>query len=207
MRYPLLAATLAALLAAPAAAQIHGALSDARVLPLNGRMGGVYLQLDEESTTLQGQLRQSFHPNLDFGFQGGLSRITDGTTRTSVRLGGDFRGQLATQAADFPFTLSLGGAIGMESADDRTVLAIGPQVVLSRALGGAERWIAYGGAALLFSRYDAGAGLEVDTSFPVRVGIEYVPNPDVRLLLEGQVGVSDEIRKEPALTLGILLPF
>lgn len=46
-----------------------------------------------------------------------------------------------------------------------------------------------------------------DTSFPLRAGVEYHPNPDLRLLSEVQVGVSDELRDDVALTLGVLFPF
>lgn len=208
MKRFLLAAALLTCVASPAGAQIHGALSDARVVPVNARLGGGYLQFDENSASLMGQLRLSFYPNLDFGFTGGLSRIdVDNNTRSSVRLGGDFRGQVATQSASFPLDVSLGGAIGVESADNFTILAVGPQVVFTRALDGAGKWLGYGGASLLLSRFDVGSRSDTDTSFPIRVGIELRANPDLRIITEAQLAVSDEIRKDFALTLGVLFPF
>ena len=200
-------AVLAAL--APAAhAQVHGAWSEATVVPVNARLGGAYLGFDKSSATLSGQLRLSFYPNLDFGFQGGLSRIdVNNNTRTSVRLGGDFRGQLARQGESFPLSVSLGGAIGVESADNFTILSVGPQLVVSRALGGSGRWVAYGGAALLLSRFDVDNRSDNDTSLPLRAGIEFHPNPDLRLLTEVQLAVSDEIRDDVSATLGVLFPF
>jgi len=109
---PSIAASLLAI-AAPTLAQVHGALSEARVVPVNARLGAAYLQFDKSSATLMGQLRLSFYPNLDFGFLGGLSRIDLGdNTRTSVRLAGDFRGQMATQGSAFPVNIVLGGTIG-----------------------------------------------------------------------------------------------
>ena len=209
MKRFLLTAALLASAALPAGAQVHGALSEARVVPVNGRLGGAYLQFDKSSATLSGQLRLSFYPNLDFGFQGGLSRIDLGdNTRTSVRLGGDFRGQVATQGPTFPLNISLGGAIGVESADDLTILAVGPQVVCSRGLDGSSgRWFGYGGAALLLSRFDVGGASDTDTSFPVRAGLEFHPNPDLRLLAEVQLAVSDEIRDDFSATIGVLFPF
>lgn len=208
MKHILLALALCATVAMPAAAQIHGAFSEATIVPVNGRLGGAYLQFDASSATLQGQLRLSFYPKLDFGFNGGLSRIDfGGNTRTSVRLGGDFRGQVASQTENSPLTVTLGGAIGVESADDFTILSVGPQLVLSRTLDGAGRWVGYGGAALLLSRYDINSQSDTDTSFPVRAGVEFRPNVDMRILLEGQLGVSDEIRDDMAFTLGVLFPF
>ncbi len=207
-RYILFAAALFACATCPAVAQVNGALSEARVVPVNGRLGGTYLQFDKSSATLSGQLRMSFYPNLDFGFQGGLSRIDLGhNTRTSVRLGGDFRGQVATQGPAFPVNVSLGGAIGVESADNFTILSVGPQVVISRSLDPSGKWIGYGGASLLLSRFEVGTARDTDTSFPVRAGLEFRPNPDLRLLAEVQLAVSDAVRDDASFTLGVLFPF
>lgn len=202
----LLAAALSA--ASPALAQVHGTLVEARVVPVNARLGGAYLQFDPHSATLMGQLRLSFYPNLDFGFLGGLSRIdVNNNTRTSVRLGGDFRGQIMTQSESFPLNISLGGGLGLESADNFTILSLGPQVAVSRTLDYSNRWVGYAGASLLLSRVDLGTGNDTDTSFPMRVGMEFLPNPDVRLLGELQLAVSDEIRDDFSFTLGVLFPF
>ena len=201
-------ALLLASVASPARAQVHGALSDGRVVPVNGRLGGAYLQFDKSSATLSGQLRLSFYPNLDFGFQGGLSRIdVDNNTRTSIRLGGDFRGQVASQGASFPLDISLGGAIEVESADNFTILSVGPQTVLSRHLDTSGKWVGYGGASLLLSRFDVGSTSDTDTSFPLRAGVEFLPNPDLRMLAEAQLAVSDELRDDFAITFGVLFPF
>ena len=195
-------------IAAPTFAQVHGALSEARVVPVNARLGAAYLQFDKSSATLMGQLRLSFYPNLDFGFLGGLSRIDLGdNTRTSVRLAGDFRGQMATQGSAFPVNIVLGGTIGVESADDFTILSVGPLAVASRQLDNAGRWMGYGGASLLLSRIEVGAERNTDTSFPLRAGVEYFPNPDIRLLAEAQIAVSDDIRDDFSFTLGVLFPF
>jgi opacity protein-like surface antigen len=204
----LLAAVACGGFPAPARAQVHGALSNARVVPVNSRLGGGYLQFDKSSATLMGQLRLSFYPNLDFGFLGGLSRIdVNDNTRTSVRLGGDFRGQLATQNASFPVDVLLGGALGVETADELTILSVGPQLTVSRALDLSGRWIGYGGAALLLSRIELSSQSDNDISFPVRFGIEYDPNPYLRMLAEVQLAVSDEVKDDFAATLGVLFPF
>jgi hypothetical protein len=203
--------SLAALLlafAGPARAQVQGALSPARVLQPNEHLGGAYLTFDKSSATLLGQLRMSFYPNFDFGFQGGLSRIdVDENTRTSVKLGGDFRAQVAFQKQGSPVDLALGGALGVESADELNQLSVGPQVHISRVLDLREQWVAYGGAALLFTRIELAGESNTDTSFPLRLGMEYHPNPYLRLLVETQLAVSDEVRDDFALTFGVVFPF
>ena len=209
MKRPIL--FLAALLlvaAGPASAQIQGALASGRVLQPNEHLGAAYLTFDKSSATLLGQLRMSFYPNIDFGFQGGLARIdVDDNTRTSVKLGGDFRGQVATQANGGILDIALGAALGLESADELNLLAVGPQVTLSRTLDMAAKWVGYGGAALLFSRVELGQETNTDTSFPIRLGIEYDPNPYLRLLTEAQLAVSDEIKDDFAITFGVQFPF
>ena len=194
--------------AGPAGAQVHGALTDAVVVPVNGRLGAAYLQFDQSSATLSGQLRMSFYPSFDFGFQGGLSRISaNNNTRTSVRLGSDLRGQLATQGANFPLSVALGGALDVESADNFTILSVGPELQFSRTFDASGKWIWYGGASLLISRYDTGDGNGNDTSFPVRAGMEFKPTPDLHLLAEMQVAVSDAVRDDVSFTFGVLFPF
>jgi hypothetical protein len=194
--------------AGPASAQVQGALSPGRVLQPNEHLGGTYLTFDKSSATLLGQLRLSFYPNMDFGFQGGIARIdVDNNTRTSVKLGGDFRGQIATQAGGGIFDIALGAALGVESGDELNHLSVGPQVTLSRTLDMAAKWVGYGGAALLFSRVEVGQETDTDTAFPIRLGIEHDPNPYLRLLTEVQLAVSDEIRDDFAITIGVLFPF
>jgi hypothetical protein len=54
---------------------------------------------------------------------------------------------------------------------------------------------------------DLGTGNDTDTSFPLRFGVEFLPNPDLRMLSEVQLAVSDEIRDDFAITFGVLFPF
>jgi opacity protein-like surface antigen len=194
--------------AAPAAAQVQGALASGRVVQMNHRLGGGYLQFDKSSATLLGQLRLSFYPNLDFGFQGGLARIdVDHNTRTSVKLGGDFRGQLATQNGSFPLDIALGGTLGVETADNFSILSVGPTVTVSRTLDLSGRWVGLAGATLLYSRVDVGQQNTTDTSLPIRVGVQYLPNPYLVLHSEVQAAVSDEVRDDFSFTFGVLFPF
>jgi opacity protein-like surface antigen len=205
------AAGLAAALtcaASPALAQVYGILNDAKVVPMNGHLGGGYLQFDKSSASLMGQLRLSFYPNLDFGFTGGLSRLDiEDDTKSSVRLATDFRGQISTQSANFPVSITLGAALGVESADGYSLLSVGPTAAVSRVLDQANQWTASGGASLLISRSEISGDRNTDTALPLRLGLQYAPNPDIRILSEAQLAVSDEIRDDFSFTLGVLFPF
>ena len=204
----LFSAALLAAVVSPALAQVHGIFNDARVVPVNGHLGGAYLQFDQSSASLMGQLRLSFYPNLDFGFVGGLSRLdVNDDTKSSVRLATDFRGQITTQSSGFPVSITLGAAIGIESADGYTLLAVGPTAVASRVLDQANQWVGYGGASLLLSRSEISGSRNTDTSLPLRLGLQYSPNPDIRILSEAQLAVSDEINDDFSFTLGVLFPF
>jgi hypothetical protein len=194
--------------ASPALAQVYGVLNDAKVLPVNGHLGSAYLQFDKSSASLMGQLRLSFYPNLDFGFLGGLSRLEiDNDTKSSVRLATDFRGQISTQGPNFPMSITLGAALGLESADGYTLLSVGPTAAASRVLDQANQWTATAGASLLISRSEVSGQRDTDTSLPLRIGLQYAPNTEIRILTEAQLAVSDEIRDDFSFTLGVLFPF
>jgi opacity protein-like surface antigen len=194
--------------ASPALAQVYGILSDAKVVPLNGHLGGGYLQFDKSSATLMGQLRLSLYPNFDFGFVGGLSRLDiENDTKSSVRLATDFRGQIANQDASFPVSITLGAAIALESADGFSLLSVGPTAAASRVLDQANQWTATFGASLLLSRSEISGERNTDTSLPLRLGLQYSPNADIRIMSEAQLAVSDEIRDDFSFTLGVLFPF
>ena len=211
MKRSLAAAALALALAcaaSPALAQVYGIQNDAKVVPMNGHLGGGYLQFDKSSATLMGQLRLSLYPNMDFGFVGGLSRIDiENDNQTSVRLATDFRGQITNQSADFPVSITLGAAIALESADGFSLLSVGPTAAASRVLDQANQWTATFGASLLLSRSEINGDRNTDTSLPLRLGLQYAPNPDIRIMSEAQVGVSDEIRDDFSFMLGVLFPF
>lgn len=205
------AALLALAAVAPTArAQVFGQLSPAQPIDLNTRLGGGFLSFTKSESELLGQLRMSFHPGVDFGFQGGLSRVSvANVNRTSVQLGGDVKAMLVRSGAASPIDLSIGGAIGIASADDFTVLSVGPSLVASRrfVVDTNASLTPFASALVLFSRSDLAAGNKTDVAVPLRFGLEYTPMPDFRLLGALQVGVSDEIRDDLKLTLGANFPF
>ncbi|MFN8589092.1 MAG: hypothetical protein U0704_14975 [Candidatus Eisenbacteria bacterium] len=205
------AALIALAAAAPSAhAQVFGQLSPAQPIDLNTRLGGGFVSFTKSESELLGQLRMSFHPGVDFGFQGGLSRVSvANVNRTSVQLGGDVKALLVRAGNAAPLDISLGGAIGIASADDFTVLSVGPSLVASRRIAFATGagLTPFAGALLLFSRSDLATGNKTDVAIPVRFGLEYSPMPDIRILGALQVGVSDDIRDDLKFTLGANFPF
>lgn len=207
-RLPLFCALLWLATARPAAADLFGQMGEARPLTVDGRLAGAYLQFDKSSISLLGQLRLSFYPNVDFGFQGGLSRIdVGGTSRTSVRLGGDFKVLVASPSPTLPLALSLGGVLGIETADSFTSLSLGPRVMGTWVLRDSSAWVPYAGATLLYSRLDVGDQSKTDLSLPLRAGIDFRALQDLHLLAELQLNVSDEIRDDVQFTVGANFPF
>ena len=197
-----------AALTRPAAAQVYGQFGAAQPLEVDHRLAGAYLQFDQSSISLLGQLRLSFYPGVDFGFQGGLSRIDVGSTsRTSVRVGGDFKVQVAKPGEARPLALALGGALGIETADTFTLLSVGPMLLASWALPSGDRFVPYGGLTLLFNRLDSGSKSTTDLTIPVRLGLLFRASPDLHLVGELQLNVSDEVRDDVSASVGANFPF
>src|SRR5512143_2653918 len=151
-------ALAAALLpAGPARAQVFGQYVPADILPVNSRVFGAYVDFSENVVGALGQLRLSFYPNIDFGFQGGLARLDTGpSTKTTVRLGGDLRFGAGTVAQGMPVDLAVGAALGVQTGDDYTILSLGPEAVASRTFGFTPNAsvVPYAGAMLMFSSVD-----------------------------------------------------
>ena len=207
----LLAAVAAGMLATQAAsAQVFGQLGGARPLDMNSRLFGAYAGFSKSESELFAQLRLSFYPGVDFGFQGGLSRVSvNDHSRTTVKLGGDFKAAVLRASESSPIDLSLGAALGVSSAEDFNLLGVGPEIVASRtwATGTGSNLTAYSGLVLLFTRSDLGTSNNNDVSVPIRFGLSFEPNQDLRLLAEVTVAASDQINDDLKLTLGANFPF
>lgn len=211
---PLLAILLCALalpaLAPRARAQSYGQYGGADPLPVNGRMFGVYLNASDSIVGILGQLRLSFYPGIDFGFQGGLARTDEASSdRTTLRLGGDVKGQFARAGEQGPLDLAVGGHLGVDVGDNYNVLRIGPTLVASRMapVGDSGAVVPYGSLGLMFSRVSVGDADESDFSFPLRVGVEVRAMPEFRFLAELQVNVGDDFNDDVGLAAGVNLPF
>jgi hypothetical protein len=211
IRSTLLAAVAAGMLTANAAgAQVYGQFSGAQPVGMNARLFGAYASFTKSESELLTQLRLSFYPNVDFGFQGGLARVSvSDRSRTAVKIGGDFKGLVARRSESLPLDLSLGAAIGVSSAEDFNLLSVGPQFVASRTFGSGARpsLTAYAGVLLLFTRSDLDNSNDTDVSVPLRMGAEFAPSADIRLVLELQVAASDQINDDLKLSLGASFPF
>lgn len=214
MKNALAAALLVAALGAatPARAQVFGQFTGAATVPLNGHVFGAYLNASENVIGGLAQLRLSFYPNVDFGFHGGLTRLDPDTTAanlTTLRVGGDLRWQVAHAAQGAAMDVAVGGALGVETADDLKVVSLGPSVVASRRLSVGDNGgiVPYAGLALLFSSRDAFGDEDSDLSVPLRLGMEARLAPEFRIVAELQLFVADRYSDDVGFAIGVNLPF
>ena len=194
----------------PAAAQVFGQYTPADVLAVNARAFGAYVDFSENAAGLLAQLRLSFYPNVDFGFQGGLTRLDlGGSTKSTLRLGSDLRIAVARAGERFPVDVAAGGALGVETTDQYTSLRLGPSVVASRALplAGAAAIAPYVGAMLCFANVTHDGESETDFSAPVRLGAELRAIPGVRIAAELQLRLGDDFDDDVAFAAGVNMPF
>lgn len=212
MKRVLLAGALSCALLSPGVshAQVFGQLGGAAPLPLNGHLVGGYVRFSGSDLSLLGQLRLSLYPNVDFGFVGGLSSVdVGGVNRTAIKLGADFKTQVARHSERFPLDISLGAALGIDTAEDFTVLSLGPTMQLSRrlALSNGQTLVPYGGIGLMFARADVGRGDTTDQSVPVRVGVEYHLQPGTIFVTELQLALGDKVNDDILVLVGVSFPF
>lgn len=203
-----LVATLVA--TAPARASVFGQFTPAGTLPVNERLFGAYLTASDNVVGLLGQLRLSFYPGVDFGFQGGLSRVdAGGTKRTTVRLGGDFKVATLRASETRPIDLSIGAALGIETGDDFTTLILGPRAVASRTFGreGGNGVVPYAAVSLAFSSINAGELDQTDFAIPIELGAELRVISGMRLVGEFQFRPGDDINDDVGFALGVNFPF
>jgi len=176
--------------AAPARAQVFGQYTGAETLPVNGRLFGAYLHTSDHVLGATGQLRLSFFPGVDFGFQAGLSRLNlDSGDRTTIRLGTDVRTAVVRPSDTSPFTIAAGGALGVENSDQYSVVTIGPEAVASRAysLGGTNALTPYLGALIALSHTSNHGNSESEMTLPLRLGAELAVSTTARVLVELQL--------------------
>jgi opacity protein-like surface antigen len=212
MKPALLAAALSIALfaAAPASAQVFGTLGSAERVPMNGHVVGGYINATNDVLGMFGQLRLSFYDGIDFGFQGGLSRVSvGGNDRTAVRLGTDIEFMTARAGANFPLDLALGGGLGVESSDGYHVLTLMPSAIASRtfALSQSSSIAPYVGIGLSFANVDASGTKNTFTSLPVRVGGDLRVMPGIRFVAEMQFAVGNTYTDDFGLATGVNLPF
>lgn len=204
------ALSLALFAAAPAGAQVFGTLGSAERVPMNGHVVGAYINATNDVLGMFGQLRLSFYDNIDFGFQGGLSRVSvGGNDRTAVRLGTDIEFMTARAGANFPIDLALGGGLGVESSDGYHVLTLMPSAVASHtfAMGQGASVAPYVGVGLSFANVDANSTKDTFTSLPIRLGGDLRVMPGIRFVAEMQFAVGNTYTDDFGLATGVNLPF
>ena len=121
-KFAWLAALALVLASVPARAQVTGQYTGAQVLAPGAHLFGGYLDVSSNVVGLMAQLRLSFYPGVEFGFQGGPARNDDtGSSRGTVRLGTDVRFATMEVAKGAPFDLALGGELATENGDNYSV--------------------------------------------------------------------------------------
>ena len=193
---------------ASAHAQAYGHYTGAETVPMGGHLFGGYVQVSEGFLGLSGQLRLSFYPSVDFGFQGGLTRTdaSPGNEVTTLRVGTDLKVQVS-MAQDYD--MALGGALGVETGDNIHLLTVGPTFTLSRGFGNpaGAGVTPYAGVGLLFTDADILDQQSTDLAIPFRFGAEFRLSPEIRLVGEVQLRASDPYTDGVSIVTGVNLPF
>lgn len=213
MKKLLLLALFVSSLAPAAHAQVFGQYTPAEILPVNARLGGAYVNFSKEVVGALGQLRLSFYPNIDFGFQGGLARFDLTTTsRTALRLGFDMRFGVAKATVGRPVDIAVGAGLGVDTSDRYSVFRIGPSAVASHAFpfAGSSSVTPFVGTMLCFTSWDVNDMADktgTDFSVPVRLGAELCAIPGTHITAEFQLRLGDAFADCTAFSTGIDFPF
>lgn len=203
-------AAIGLLVPACALAQSLGPFTSAQILPVNARSAGIYLSASESATGLTSQLRMSFYPGIDFGFQGGFSRLEiEGGDKTLLQVGADLRFGTLKAADGAAVDLALGGGFGIDVGDDYNLLTVGPMVFLSRTLpvGASGSFAPYAVSGVSFSTASSGGDSRTDVHVPVNLGAEYRPNAVFSIAAEVQMRLANRFRDDFGFGVGINVPF
>lgn len=199
---------IATLLLAPTAAhaQVFGQWTSARVLDVNAHRFGGQVEFSKHAVGLLGDLRLSLYPDVDFGFQGGFTRLQlEGGNLATARLAADFRFQAMRASDTAPLDLAFGAFIGLESGDRIGRLVVGPSAVASRGITirGAERAIPYLGVQARYTQFEFHGIQRDDFSMPLRVGCQFPVMQGLRVSGEAQIRLGDDIDDHDALGIGV----
>jgi len=189
-----------------ARAQVFGQWTTARILPVNGHSFGAQLELSDHVAALMGNLRLSFYPNVDFGFQGGVTRTqVEGSNIGTVRLAADLKAGALRTTGGAPLDLSFGAFVGLEAGDRLGRLVIGPSLVASRGvtMNGVERFIPYAGVQARYAQFSFHESQRNDFSLPLRLGCQFPVVQGFRAIGEVQFRAGDEIDDHFAYGFGV----
>ena len=191
-------------------AQVFGQFTPAEPLAVNAHSLGVYLDTSSKTLGTLGQLRLSFYPGVDFGFQMGFARRDlSGADRTTVRFGADVKAAVVREGEASQYAISVGGAIGVESSDQFSLVTLAPQAVVSRGyrMGEAVNVRPYAGAQVAFSHSTILGHDLSDMSVPLRVGAEFEAGPSVKIVFELQYLLGTDLNDRNHIVAGVNLPF
>ena len=173
--------------AGPAQSQSLGQFGGAAPLPMNGHSLGTFVNASAHEVGFITQLRLSFYPDIDFGFQGGLKRLdyTD-ADGNALSLGADFKVAAMRVRSGFPVDLSFGAGLGVDTGDNLSVLTIGPNVIASRgyAAGSSGMIEPYASLGLAYESHNTTLQDDTGIQWPFRLGAEYRFSPDLRFVME-----------------------
>ena len=196
--------------ACPAQSQSLGQFGGATPLPMNGHALGTFVDASGHEVGFITQLRLSFYPDVDFGFQGGLKRLdyadADGN---ALRLGTDFKVAAARVRSGFPVDLSFGAGLGVDTGDNLSVLTMGPDVIASRgyAAGKTGTIEPYASLGLAYASINTTAQDDTGIQFPFRLGAEYRFTPDLRFVMELKQAFGTHYGDRNAFSIGTTFAF
>ncbi len=199
-----------AVCAAPARAQSLGQFGGAEVVPVNGQAFGAYVDASAHVVGVISQLRLSFYPKVDFGFQGGLDRLDYlDVNRTVVRLGTDFKVLTAKAGPTFPVDLAFGAGLAVETGDNVSVLTVGPMGVVSRSFpaGAGGTIVPYGALGISYSSIDVPGRDDTGLQLPLKLGTEFRFAPELRFVVELQQKMGTSYSDKGSFAIGATFPF
>lgn len=196
------------LAAAPASAQVYGQWKGAETIPNGGHEFGGYLLTSDNVLGLLAQLRLSFYPNVDFGFQGGFSRLDySDNNQTLLQVGTGLKVKLSDGSERLPVVTAIAADLGIETGDNFNILVIEPSFIASRKLGSGQGITPYGRLGIAITRINIDDQDRTDTSFPLHLGAEFGISAQLKIVTELQIRMDDDLNDTTTLSVGVNLPF
>ena len=173
--------------AQPARSQSLGQFGGAAPLPMNSKVISTFVDASSHEVGFVTQLRLSYYPDVDFGFQGGVKRLDYADNGgNALRLGADFKVAAARVRSGFPVDLSFGAGLGVDTGDNLSVLTMGPDAIASRAypVGGSSVLEPYASLGLCYASVNSNLQDDTGIQWPLRLGAEYRFTQDLRFAME-----------------------
>jgi hypothetical protein len=126
-----------------------------------------------------------------------------------VTLGADLKYAVAKPSDRLPVAIAIGGALALETGEDISLITLGPTAVASHTFmtGTSSSITPYFGIGVMFMNADAANNKSSDLSMPLRFGGDFRITPQVDVVGELQVRVSDDFNDDVGFSVGVNLPF